>query len=66
MEEKMEELYFETGFNVQQELETLKAMLSIAEGFHNGGSPALTETRKAVKNSVKEICEFFCKFVDCL
>lgn len=61
-----EELYLETGFCVQNELETLKAMLNIAENFYNGNLQPLPETREAVKKSVKELCSLFCKFVDCL
>lgn len=66
IEEQKEALYFETGFDVQREVETLKSVISIAEDLHNGHMPALKETREAVKKSVKELCDFFCNFVDCL
>lgn len=64
--EEIEDLYSTTGFEFQNEVETLDAMLTIAASFHSGNMPGLKETRETVKKSVKELCAFFCKFVDCL
>lgn len=66
-EDPIDELEGRTGFNTQHEVETLKAMLAIAEDIYKSGClPGLAETRKAVKNSVTELCEFFKDFVSYL
>ena len=66
LEEKIEDLYSETGFEFQAEVETLEAMLTIAKNCYNGYMPGLDEWREAAKISVIELCTFFIKYVDCL
>ncbi len=62
-EEGLDEFEGKTGFFVRREIETLKAMLTIAEEMNRGNMPGLLETRQAVKKSVNELCEFFKEFV---